>query len=172
MAWLAGLALAVLAAATAAPSMGANLNAPDKHFLMEAIMGSQSEVMLGHLAMKNGSSDMVKQFGQHMINDHSTAGNKFTRVAGRKHLAPPADVSVEAMKTYKRLAALSGDAFDRAYMQDMVADHVKDVRAFETAQKNCKDPELRKLAAATTPTLREHLAMARKPLAAVNGSMP
>jgi putative membrane protein len=56
---------------------------------------------------------------------------------------------------------LHGTAFDRAYIQDMVKDHEADVRLFRTEAQQGKDPELKRLAATTLPTLEEHLSMAR-----------
>jgi putative membrane protein len=55
-----------------------------------------------------------------------------------------------------RLATLSGDAFDRAYMRDMVADHDKDVDAFKRASASLSDVALKAWVAKTLPTLEEH----------------
>ena len=55
-----------------------------------------------------------------------------------------------------------GDAFDRAYVQDMVKDHRKDVTLFEDQARNGKDPALKQFAQATLPALQEHLQMAER----------
>src|SRR6478609_6699168 len=60
-----------------------------------------------------------------------------------------------------RLEKLSGEAFDRAYMKDMVADHTKDVREFKNEAKNGKDPDVKNFAAQTAPTLEDHLKEAK-----------
>jgi putative membrane protein len=56
---------------------------------------------------------------------------------------------------------LQGPAFDRAYIQEMVKDHEEDVKLFRTEAQQGKDPELKRLAATTLPTLEAHLRMAR-----------
>ena len=43
----------------------------------------------------------------------------------------------------------------------MVKDHEEDVRLFRTEAQQGTDPELKRLAANTLPTLEEHLNMAR-----------
>jgi putative membrane protein len=168
-----GAILAVIAFAAGAASARAatrsTLYRADTHILNEAIMGNQSEVMLGHLALERASSSDVKAFAQHMINDHSTAANKYVRVAARKHVLPPKSVGAETLATYKRLSKLSGDAFDRAYVQDMVKDHEKDVSGFKTATRTLKDPDLLKLTKATLPALEQHLTMIRQISAHMGG---
>ena len=49
---------------------------------------------------------------------------------------PPPDVSPEQKQTMEKLTKLQGAEFDRAYVKDMVEDHVKDVAAFEAVSKN------------------------------------
>jgi putative membrane protein len=67
---------------------------------------------------------------------------------------------------------LSGAAFDRAYMADMVADHVADVAEFQRASKTAKDPDLKAWAAKTLPTLQDHLKSAKEINAKVHGGAP
>jgi putative membrane protein len=52
-------------------------------------------------------------------------------------------------------------AFDRAYIQHMMKDHETDVRRFRTEAQQGQDPELKRWAANTLPTLEAHLSMAR-----------
>jgi putative membrane protein len=59
-----------------------------------------------------------------------------------------------------KLEKLQGAAFDKAYMDDMVKDHKKDVKDFQKQSKSAKDPEVKNFAAQTLPTLQEHLQMA------------
>ena len=74
-----------------------------------------------------------------------------------------ADASPEetAAAEMKRIAAMSGAEFDRAFVGHMVKDHEKDVALFRAQAKDGKDEELKGLAAATLPTLEEHLKMAQ-----------
>lgn len=62
----------------------------------------------------------------------------------------------------QRLKGLSGHEMDLAYARDMVSDHITTINEFEAASRNLSDPALRKFAADTLPTLREHSQMAQK----------
>jgi putative membrane protein len=44
----------------------------------------------------------------------------------------------------------------------MVSDHKDNIKLFEDASNNAKDPDLKNWAAATLPTLKMHLDMAQK----------
>lgn len=52
------------------------------------------------------------------------------------------------------MAKLSGAAFDTAYMRDMMADHNKDVAAFEHASRTATNADLKAWAGKTLPTLQ------------------
>jgi len=162
---LLGAALCALPVRAATKS---SLSASDRHFLNAAIMGSMAEVQLGHLALQKAAGNDVRQFAQEMINDHSRASGKFVRTAGRKGVVPPTTVGADALKTYKRLSALEGAAFDRAYMQAMLEDHQKDVAEFKNASRSVRDRDLHALVVATLPVLQSHLEMARKMMQSAN----
>lgn len=71
----------------------------------------------------------------------------------------PTSVGAKHKATHDRLAKLSGAAFDRAYVRDMVADHQQDVAAFTRESNQGKDSDVTAWAAKTLPTLQEHLKM-------------
>jgi len=142
----------------------------DQAFAMKAMQGGMAEVELGRLATQKASSDDVKKFGQQMVDDHTKANDELKSIVSSKGVTAPsmADSKSESMKT--KLSGLSGAAFDKAYMQDMVSDHRKDVAEFEKEANSGTDPELKAFAAKTLPTLRQHLQMAEQTWNTVKGS--
>ena len=62
----------------------------------------------------------------------------------------------------KQLQSLTGEQFDRVYLSDMVGDHTQAVNEFETASQSLSDPDLKKFAAKTLPTLQKHSKMAQE----------
>jgi hypothetical protein len=62
----------------------------------------------------------------------------------------------------KHLQSLTGRQFDQVYLSDMVGDHIQAVKEFEMASQNLSDPELRKFATKTLPTLQKHSKMAQE----------
>lgn len=154
---------------TSASKMGS-----DQHFVMEAAKGGLAEVELGKLAAEKASSEDVKKFGQRMVDDHGKANDELKSLAQSKNITLPTAPDSKDKAKMDRLSKLSGEAFDRAYMQEMVKDHKKDVNEFRTESKSGKDPEIKSWASKTLPTLEEHLTMAESANKAVgtSGTVP
>jgi putative membrane protein len=142
----------------------------DHMFVMKAAKGGLAEVQLGQLAADKASSDEVKKFGQRMVTDHGKANDELKSLAQQKNITLPTDLDAQDKALHDRLTKMSGAAFDRAYMQHMLADHRKDVNEFKRESTNGKDPEVKAWAGKTLPTLEEHLKMAQDANKAVGTS--
>jgi putative membrane protein len=151
-----------------APS-SSQISSSDKKFIEKAAQGGVAEVEMGKLAQQKAENDQVKQFGERMVKDHSKAGDKLTQIAELKGVTPPADMDAASKREYDKLAKLSGAQFDREYMKAMVSDHVKDIKEFKEQAKSGKDADIRDFAESTTPTLEEHLKLARSAESAAKG---
>jgi putative membrane protein len=134
----------------------------DRAFIMEAAAGGMAEVELGRLATQKASRSEVKAFGQMMIEDHSTANDQLMKIAQEKGLAAPHALKPEHEALKDRLSTLSGAAFDRAYMREMVKDHQKDVASFRKQSTSASDPEVKQFASSILPTLEKHLERAKE----------
>lgn len=145
-----------------ASAKNSKLSAADMHFVKEAAAGGMAEVELGQLATEKASSPDVKKFGQRMVDDHSKANDQLKQIAVDEGVPLPAKLSAKDQATKDRLSKLSGDAFDKAYMSDMVNDHKTDIAAFRNESKTGKDPQVKSFAADTLPTLEDHLKNAQK----------
>jgi putative membrane protein len=162
--WLspAGLALLLFVIFGAAGSARAQDKSEDTKFAKDAASGAAMEVKLGQLAEEKGSDPSVKEFGRRMVADHSKADNKLQAIGGQEGLKLPTDMSTIDRATYMRLEVLSGQRFDQAYASAMVKDHQGDIAAFEKEADSGSDESIKHFAAATLPTLREHLKMAKQ----------
>ena len=128
---------------------------------MDAAMGGMMEVELGRLAVQQGSSDAVKQFGQRMVDDHGKANTELMSLASSKGITLPTALDEKHQEQVTKLSGRSGADFDRAYAKLMVSDHNKDVSEFEKHSTRGTDPDLKAFATRTLPVLREHLQLAR-----------
>ncbi len=155
--------LAALASLALLVSFNSAFAAGDDDFIKEAAKGGMMEVKLGKLAVQNAASDQVKRFGQRMVDDHSKANDELKTIAKGKNVElPKEDDDKEAKDMSDKLSKLKGDAFDKAYITHMVADHEKDVAAFETEAKDGTDDEVKAFASKTLPVLKDHLSQAKK----------
>jgi putative membrane protein len=146
------------------------VSATDQAFAKEAAIGGMAEVELGTLAKEKASNPDVKQFGERMVTEHGSANDELKQWAQQKNVTLPTDLDAQHKATKDRLSKLSGDAFDKAYMRDMVSDHVKDVAAFKHEAASGKDADLKAWAGKTLPTLQDHLKSTREINAEVTGS--
>jgi len=142
----------------------------ERTFLQSASNGGLAEVELGKLAEQHASNADVKNFGARMVKDHTAANKELATLAARKGVSFPTRIDRKDEELRDRLSKLSGPAFDRAYMQEMTADHEHDVAEFHQAAERSSDPEVRDFAAHTLPTLTSHLEEARRIQAALGGS--
>jgi putative membrane protein len=142
----------------------------DHNFVNEAAIGGMAEVELGNLAKEKASNPDVKSFGDRMATDHQKANDELKNWAQQKNVTLPTELDAKHKAEKDRLAKLSGEAFDKAYMRLMVADHNHDVAAFKRESTSAKDSDLKAWAGKTLPTLEEHQKLAKDTNAKVAGT--
>jgi putative membrane protein len=125
-------------------------------FMREAAQGGMAEVEMGKLAEQKSKNAEIKNFGRMMVKDHSDAGKELMALASKKNITLPTDMGTHK-STYNRLNGLSGADFDTAYVDEMTADHQKDVSAFQTQADNATDPEVKAFAAKVLPLITKHM---------------
>lgn len=136
--------------------------AKETEFIKKAADGGMTEVELGSLAEKNGQRDDVKQFGSRMVSDHGKANDNLKSIASNLNVTVPEKVSSKHQNLIDRMSKQSGTSFDSTYINEMVADHEKDISEFEKARSQVKNEELKKFIDETLPVMKEHLEMVKK----------
>jgi putative membrane protein len=134
----------------------------DAAFIPKAANGGMTEVELGKLAAEKGASQEVKDFGNRMVKDHSKANDELKEVAGKMNVTVPEKVDAKHQAMIAKMSALSGAAFDKAYVKGMVKAHKEDIALFESADKEVKNEDLKKFIGNTIPIMKEHLEMIEK----------
>ena len=166
--FLLSCSFAALAQNATHQSPSAKSGSSDSQFAIKAAQGNMAEVALGKLALQNAQSDDVKKFGQRMVDDHSKAEQDLEGIASKNNWTLPGEVNAMQKGEQQRMEKLKGTEFDRAYMQMMVKDHVKDVAEFrKEANSTSANSDLRDYAKRTYPVLDDHLTNAK----AVNDSL-
>jgi putative membrane protein len=130
---------------------------PDASFFKHAAEAGISEVDAGTLAQDKGSSQKVKDFGAHMIKDHTAANDKLKALAATKNISLPTSASVGQMATKAKLEVLSGDTFDKSYIKGQVKAHEQTIALFKKEATTGQDADAKAFAHETLPTLRSHL---------------
>jgi putative membrane protein len=144
----------------AVPQTSAPASAPitDAEFVRQAADGGMKEVELNRIAAKQALNADVKALAAKLLADHEKANAELTALAKKEkidtgHAGMPGMHKADTDK----LAALSGPAFDRTYLTDLVAAHQKSIALFESEVRSGTNGQIKAWAQATLPTLREHL---------------
>lgn len=137
----------------------------DRGWINDQLADGDLEVRLGRLAQERGASADVRAFGAMMVEKHTTAGTELKRVANR-HNVPAADATGgdhdDADDRIERLSKLSGEEFDRAYLDLVVEEHEDAIDALEDkARDDDEHADLKDWAAKTLPDVRQHLQRAK-----------
>jgi putative membrane protein len=141
------------------------MNAPgqnaamDKMFVKKALQGGMAEVQLGQLTLQKSNNDQVKQFAQRMIDDHTKLGEQMKPVAQQLGVSEPDGISKKDKNTIAKLQALSGPAYDQAYIKNMVKDHKQDLSDFQTEASSGQDQTVKDAANQGSKVIAQHLQM-------------
>ncbi|MHB8206334.1 DUF4142 domain-containing protein [Mucilaginibacter sp.] len=142
---------------TTAPKINLVVDQEDILFATKAAEGNLAEIEMGNLAIKNGKSKRVKNYGLMMIKDHDKANTKLMVMAAAKKLILPTKPDSAQQQMMVQLAKKSGNDFDKAYVSMMIEDHKNDVDAFTAASTKIQDPDIKAYAKKTLPVLKKHL---------------
>jgi putative membrane protein len=134
----------------------------DRMFVTKAMQGSMAEVQLGQLTLQKSNNEQVKQFAQRMIDDHTKLNDQMKPVAQQVGVTVPNQVSKNDRKTLAKLQALSGSAYDQAYINDMVKDHKQDLNDFQMEASSGQDQTVKDAATQGSKVIAQHLQMAQQ----------
>jgi putative membrane protein len=145
----------------------------DRDFVDEQMAVGNAEVELGRLAQQKATHPDVKEFGATMVREHQMAAEELKAVAAkvnegaqapaveRRETGAGADARDEHMELQEELGKLTGNEFDRRYIDEMIDDHQEVVEDLENKAENASHPDVKAWAARTLPKVRQHLEQAR-----------
>jgi putative membrane protein len=151
--------LAAQTAAKAPNSQAATVQADT--FIKKVAPNGVAEVGLAQMAETKATDTQVKAFATMLRTDHSKANTELLSIARAKSVTVPEGVSPAHKATRDRLEKLSGAAFDRAYVNEMVQAHRNGIQEFEKASQGA-DAEIKAFATKTLPTLHHHFDEAQR----------
>lgn len=150
------LPLLIAVACGAAFAQNAQLDKKDREFLEKAATGDMLEIEAGKMAEQKAQSADVKAFGSMLSTDHSAHSEELKALAQKKGVTLPTALPKKDQKKIDKMAKAKD--FDKTFVHEQgVEDHKHDIKDYEKASKNAKDPDVKALAEKTLPTLQKHL---------------
>jgi putative membrane protein len=137
------------------------ITAEDQQFLTKAIQAGMAEVQLSELALEKTQNEQVRGFAERMVEEHTAANEQLMNLAESAGMTPPTEMDQQHQTEHEQLSQLSGEEFDRQYMQGQVRDHQAAVELYSTEASQPSGP-VDQLAEQLLPTLQEHLEMAQQ----------
>lgn len=153
------------------PQPSQKMERADRKFIEDAAASGLYELQAAQLAATKATDRAVKDYASMMADHHSTANRELMQLASSKGLelspAPP-----RAMRRdLEELGKKTGAEFDQEFVRKVgVREHEKDIKRFQDASKDVKDPQLKAWIDKTLPSLEQHLAQAQKLPQAQSGS--
>jgi putative membrane protein len=133
------------------------LNSMDQSFVPQASVSNNAEINAGQLAATKATNTSVKSFAQLMVTEHTTAQSDLRSRASAVGLTLSDTVDAEHRALMTRLNSLSGFAFDTAYMNSQVKDHLKTLTLFQTEMNAGNQSSIRNYANTYEPHIMMHL---------------
>jgi putative membrane protein len=137
-----------------APSAGADDLTFEGQVLVTLHGANMMEIAAGKLAVAKGSSPAIQQFGAELVKDHSAADEQVLALAAQRNVPMPAAPASDPNLGY--VSGLSGEAFDRAFIQMMLDDHIKAIEMVQSAQKRIANAPVAAFLKTLLPTLESH----------------
>jgi len=133
------------------------LDQQDAEFAHQAALCGMLEVRVSNMVLKRGISGDDKTFAQLMVDDHTKANKELQAIASKKGITLPTDLDDKHLAMIENVGKANDVTYVERYLEGQIAAHKGVIELFETEAAKGKDVELRAFAAATLPTLKQHL---------------
>jgi putative membrane protein len=135
----------------------AMVTTPEQDFINIAVPGNMKEIAWLNAGMLRGNKAVMKDAAM-MLKDHKKIGaNVAAYLKTRAMLKVPSVDTSDVVNIDEK----SGNEWNKAWADKMVADHSDLLTHLHATENATKDPDLKKLVAATIPIVESHLAMAK-----------
>jgi putative membrane protein len=143
------------------PGLHVPPKADDQKFAKDAALGGMIEVELGKLAAQKASRDDIKRFARKMVDDYTKSNSLLVEVARRADISIPSELDSKHRSRVEKLSKLSGEAFDKAFMQDQLKHRQAEVGDFRAEGQIGVDPTVKAFATYLLPALEQDLKLVK-----------
>jgi len=146
------------AAAVDAPAEGGGGKpADDIAFVRQAAESSRKEIQSARDALLQLKNPELIRIAEMLVNDHSGANERLSKIAEAKQWPLPAPQAPTAPPS-----GTANGNFDATWTAEMIAGHERSVELYHAEAQGGEDKDLRKYAIDTLPVIEHHLAELRR----------
>lgn len=151
------------AARVAGSAESGKVGRADERLMKEIARANLAEISTGKLALEKSQNDQVKSFAQKMIDDHTKALDELKQLAQAKSITLPMEPDRQQKATEKRLSALSGEKFDKQYVEQVGERSQRGThKLLKQASTKAQDADLKNYASKTMGVVESHQQMAEE----------
>lgn len=130
-------------------------------YVQKAAEGNRAEIELGQLALRKSEDQQVQQLAGRIIDDHRAANSRLQEIAEVMDIRLGEGLTQRHRQLMQRLSELTGDEFNREYLEAIVQAHRNDLVFYDQHAEDGETRALRRYFSSTMPTLATHLEIAR-----------
>jgi putative membrane protein len=160
------MALRLLLALSAALAACAPLESPERAATRDAqlvrgiVQANLAEIAAGKLAVSKARTRALRQHGQRMVREHTVLQAEASELKSAQGVPLPTRPDAGQEAALKKLEAMSGESFERAYLEQNLKHHAEILQLLERTASRATDPALRAYAERAIPRVRQHLELA------------
>jgi putative membrane protein len=128
-------------------------------FVTKASVSNLFEIESSKVALNKSQNNDIKQFAQHMIDDHTSAGSELessVREAGIDNTLIRKTLDNKHKKLMDKLQKASQKDFDKQYVNEQMDAHKEAVKLFKDYSDDGDDATIKAFADKTLPVLEQH----------------
>jgi putative membrane protein len=134
----------------------------DQKFVKKAMEASLGDVEMGRLALQKSTDSQVRHFAIQETDDHGKILDDLKQVAQQLSMSVPDGPSKGDLKDIDKLKALSGDAFDQAFLKEAAKRHKDEDKSYKDEARTTTSPQLKDLITQEDQILGSHLQQAQQ----------
>jgi len=134
-----------------------SLSSSDLAFVQKVSQGGMFEVAASKVAVEKAQAQDVTDLANTEVHDHELVGQKLRSIASANGVDLPTQLNADFQQRVDHLSALSGSAFDKAYLQEMGKIHALDGAAFAKEARTGQNADLKAFGAETVRIVERHI---------------
>ncbi|HUZ59304.1 MAG TPA: DUF4142 domain-containing protein [Hanamia sp.] len=128
-----------------------------KDFSKEVAQNCMMEEQLGSIAVKNGGTERIKDFGKMMVVNYTKISDDLKYLASKKNVVLPTSNSDDQQQNIDKLSKEIGKKFDEDYVSMMITDYKANIATFKKAENNISDIGYKSFISNALPILQNDL---------------
>lgn len=131
-------------------------------FICRGTIYGRAQVTFARMAQQQAASPAVKRYAEQTLGEQETMNRRLDRIAVQEDgVIPPDGLDAPHLVMRDHLARLSGDAFDRAYLENEVRDGQAAIADFKEELASGAEPILNKFVATALPLVEQRVQLAQ-----------